>query len=334
MSAEFQMQDIAEKSQVEETILPEPPTKWISNFWFRILALWIDSAIVGIIGFVIGLLFRSHLISLDIIYGRVLGFSISLLYFSILNSKINHGQTLGKKVLRIAVVDKNNEPISLLRSVIRYSIVGLPIFLNQLPLGDMSNLFINVLLSLIVFGGLIAKWYLYLFNWNTRQVLHDLIVGTYVVHSTVPQSLTKSVWKGHYPILTLLFWLIIGQGIWVSSRSNTNNEPTGLWAVHRSIVEEAVVSSAEVGIKKMTFNRFNGESKTTQYGSLVIRLRRNEIDNEALAKRYATILYKNAPENVDMDEIRVILHTGFDIGIAKGRYRRTYRFPISDFIDS
>ncbi len=334
MNSENQMQDVEEKLQSDEIVSPEAPKKWISNFWFRILALWIDTAILGVVGFVIGLIFRSQLVSLDIIYGRILGFCISLLYFAILNSKINNGQTLGKKVLKIAVVDKNNEPISLFRSAIRYSILGLPIFLNQVPIGDMSNIFVSVLLGLIVFGGLISKWYLYLFNCNTRQVLHDLIVGTYVVNFNVPKSPSKSIWKGHYAILTLLFLVIIGLGTWLTSLINTDNEPTGLWAVHSSIIEDAVVSSAEVGIKTQTFNQFNGESQTTRYGSLVIRLRRNEIDNEELAKNYAGLLYEEAPDDSNMDEIRVILHTGFDIGIAKGRYRRNYSFPISDFIDS
>lgn len=332
MNSESQIEHIEEKSQREDEIIPEAPHKWISNFWSRIIALWIDTAVLGVVGFIIGLIFRSQLVSLDVIYGRVLGFSISLLYFGILNSKINNGQTLGKKVVRIAVVNKNSEPISLWRSLIRYSILGLPVFLNQVPIGDMSNLFINVLLGLIVFGGLISKWYLYVFNRNTRQVLHDLVVATYVVNFNVPKSLNKSIWRGHYAILTLIFLLIIGLGTWTSGLVNKDKEPTGLWAVHSSIVEDAVVSSAEVGIKTQTFNQFNGESQTTRYGSLVIRLRRNEINNEELARNFAVILYENAPENSAMDEIHVILHTGFDIGIAKGRYRRNYRFPISGFI--
>lgn len=59
----------------------------IPGFWRRIFALFIDTLILGAVGFVLGLLFENILVQIGS-FGRLIGFSIALLYFGIMNSVI------------------------------------------------------------------------------------------------------------------------------------------------------------------------------------------------------------------------------------------------------
>ncbi len=80
------------------------------------------------------------------------------------------------------VVDANDQLLSLPRSLLRYAVLGIPFFANNLPVSPtavMSTL-LGYLLALVVFGGMFATTYLYIFNRRTRQSLHDLVVGSYV----------------------------------------------------------------------------------------------------------------------------------------------------------
>lgn len=103
----------------------EVDLKWISGFWRRFGALFIDTLILGVAGLVLGLFLESFFVQLGG-WGRLVGFSIALIYFGVMNSSISGGQTIGKKSLKIRVVDSNNSPISLEKSVLRYSILAIP----------------------------------------------------------------------------------------------------------------------------------------------------------------------------------------------------------------
>jgi len=60
-------------------------------------------------------------------------------------------------------------------------------------------------LSLVIFGGLFSTLYLYTFNRVTRQSLHDLAVGTFVVHANVAKQAIGKVWSVHLTIVVVLF---------------------------------------------------------------------------------------------------------------------------------
>ncbi|WP_083481602.1 RDD family protein [Agarivorans gilvus] len=94
---------------------------------------------------------------------------LALIYFGIMNSTLCNGQTIGKKILRLRVVDGDNNSISLSKSFVRYLILGSPVFLNGVRFSnDTSLAFWLYPLSLIVFGGLLSIIYLYIFNRASR----------------------------------------------------------------------------------------------------------------------------------------------------------------------
>ena len=78
----------------------EEQTLWISDFWRRIAALLLDSILFVMVGLLIGTIFEATLIK-DEGWGFLIGFSICLVYFGIMNSSVCNGQTFGKQALGI-----------------------------------------------------------------------------------------------------------------------------------------------------------------------------------------------------------------------------------------
>jgi uncharacterized RDD family membrane protein YckC len=64
----------------------------------RVVALIIDFIVLGIVGFLSGLVLEDFYVSLGK-YGTLVGTAITMLYFSVLQSNIGKGQTLGKKAI-------------------------------------------------------------------------------------------------------------------------------------------------------------------------------------------------------------------------------------------
>ncbi|MFN0277042.1 MAG: RDD family protein [Pyrinomonadaceae bacterium] len=76
----------------------------IASFWRRLAALIIDSLLLGIVGQIIGWTFSSFWFGIGP-YGRFVGFIFIFFYFGLMNSKLGGGQTIGKRVLDMAVTD-------------------------------------------------------------------------------------------------------------------------------------------------------------------------------------------------------------------------------------
>lgn len=82
-----------------------PQVQPVAVFWRRIFAAGIDGIILFIIGLILGHFFGGLFIQMER-WGCLIGFLVVLLYSGALNSIEFGGQTLGKKILSIQVVDK------------------------------------------------------------------------------------------------------------------------------------------------------------------------------------------------------------------------------------
>ncbi|PWQ95064.1 RDD family protein [Leucothrix pacifica] len=305
--------------------------RWISGFWRRLGALFIDSLILGLLGFLLGLVFESTFVEMGQ-WGRIVGFVISVAYFGLMNSALFNGQTLGKKLLKIRVVDASNNSISLIKSLIRYVILGTPFFLNALQFtGDNSPTFLIYPIYIIVFGGLLAIPYLYCFNTMTRQSLHDLIVGSYVVNADAKKQETGAVWKGHPYIVGLL--LLISASIpfvYGTLQKDVAFEELitaeDLQTARLSLMENPAVRDAF--IKVIGFTGFNeaGESERSNFLSAGVFLRSDETADEAMAKDFAKIVLSTYPEAEQNSQIRLLMTYGYDIGIFSRWHNRQYSF--------
>jgi uncharacterized RDD family membrane protein YckC len=106
-------------------------TRVIGGFWRRLAAYALDSFILLLVGFVLSLFLR-HIFMQMGAWGLLMGLTIAGLYFGLMNSAIGRGQTLGKRVFKLEVIDREGRHLSPGRSVLRYLIFAFPFYLNCL----------------------------------------------------------------------------------------------------------------------------------------------------------------------------------------------------------
>jgi len=299
----------------------------IAGFWRRVFGVFIDSLILGACGLFLGFLFSEVFRQMGP-WGRIVGFLIALLYFGFMNSRIFGGQTLGKHVAKTKVVNRNGEPLGLVKSFLRYAILGVPFFLNnsQLPPQLLAS-WIGTSFSVLVFGFGGSLIYLIIFNRRTRQSLHDLIVGSYVVKSNAPSSeVTIKIWKGHYLVVAfvLLASVVLPNLLFAKFGNSDFFKP--LLLLQQKIIDEPEVSYADVIEGQSVFSSPSTGTKKTTNLTITVFLKGRVPDQEMLANKVAEIVFKNHPRAAQKDLVSVNLIYGYDIGIAFYRRSQPYAF--------
>lgn len=175
ISAENKPPDLSSEPDYRFSYVPP-----ISGFWRRWLALLIDGLLLGVAGQVLGWSMSSHWFEIGP-YGRMVGFAASLIYFGVMGSRVAGGATIGKRMMGIAVRNKDGQPIGILRSIARTSIWVVPMILNGWELRVMRIPIVTWVAAVILFGIGGAVLLTMVFNRRTRQGLHDLLAGTYVL---------------------------------------------------------------------------------------------------------------------------------------------------------
>lgn len=250
-----------------------------------------------------------------------------------MNSKIGKGQTIGKKLLKIKVVDRNGDSIGLLKSFFRYAVLAIPFFLNGAPFSDkLMFSFAVYILSLFIFGGLFSIIYLYLFNRVTRQSLHDIASGTYVVNVAIEKQPVDKIWKPHYVIVCLF---LIGSLVvpFFTSRLAKQEPFLDLFQSRTLLMENQVVQNATISYGKSTFSSTSSGPIETKYVSAQVYLSRDETLNEELAKSFAITIVENDPDALAKDKINITLIYGFDIVIASRSNSHGYRFNPTELLN-
>ncbi|MFC3201654.1 RDD family protein [Alteromonas oceani] len=305
----------------------QPDLPWISGFWRRIVALIVDSILLALGGFALGVVLESVFIQMGS-WSVYTGFFISLGYFGVMNSRYADGQTLGKKLLGIRVVDGNNQTISLGRSLLRYCVYGIPVALqiDFLP-ADGSYFWVLYPIGALIIGGSFSILYLYVFNRRTRQSLHDLVVGTYVVYAGAQQEEVREVWKPHLVIVALLF--IVG---FISPRFIfivfSYSEFEQMLATRAALMQEPGVNT--VGIMDSSTSYYGeptGQGNTLQNSvDLAVYIDSNRVDDMEYARELAEKVLVHYPDAMDKDVISVDLYYGYDIGIWSSWDVGSYEF--------
>lgn len=283
-----------------------------SGFWRRAGAFAIDLVVLGIAGSILAYPFFDMAASLGA-WGKLIGFIIAGLYFCLLNGPIGKGQTLGKRLLGIRVVHTDGSPLSLPSSAVRYLPLALPYFMNNLPLGSaaLQSYWIYAL-SVAVFGIGLSTIYLFTFNRPSHQVLHDLLVNSYVVRDPATPISEPGVKKRHYIVCGAL--LVTAIVIPYFTNELTSSEKfSGLLKVQSAL--ESVSWVQHAGVSQGT--SYSSPSNKT-YLSLSVKVNDGRITDETRATDIVMLAMKAAPEMAKVDSIQVVMTHGFDIGIASG----------------
>jgi uncharacterized RDD family membrane protein YckC len=186
----------------------------------RIGAFIIDSLILALIGLIVGACLRDQLAALGP-WGRVVGFVIATYYFGVPQSRIGGGQSLGMRILKLRVIRPDGAALGLGAALLRAAIFCLAYFLSGLPAAFITlNEWFASGLSMLLFGVSFCVTYLLLFNRKTRQSLHDLAVGAFVVRATRgPLALPAAgVWRGHSAVVAASLVAFCVAGVWMARR--------------------------------------------------------------------------------------------------------------------
>lgn len=183
----------------------------------RILAFVLDTMALGFMGFLSGLFLEDFYVSLGK-YGTLLGSGIVLLYFTLFNSKINHGQTLGKMAIDAKVTDLKGNYLTLEKSFLRAFIFIFPVMNVELFSAGKGMIVILVLTLILMFASI------YFISVNqSRRTLHDILFSTVVTYQHVDKlELVEENDRSKKKLIPLigLAALIVGMGIYQASFQN------------------------------------------------------------------------------------------------------------------
>jgi uncharacterized RDD family membrane protein YckC len=304
----------------------------IAGVWQRGFAFVIDAIILGIPGYLLGFAFADTLVSLGG-WGRLIGFGAGVFYFGWFDSV--PGQSPGKRLLKIKVVTSRGTFLSAPMAALRYTVLALPYFLNGAPLNlDAEPAYSPLVaagLSLAVVGLGLAMIYLILFNRRTRQSLHDLAVGAYVVKQTSAGVNALPVWKGHYVVVGLL---LCAAALFPALLVKAIPEKTAqeLHAVQSALQRLEGVQRASFNSGTTTFSSFStGKSTQSSYINASVFLGRRREDDEAIAYNSAEVILKEWPEAMTESTIRINVVYGFDIGIASSWRSRSFAYSPAEW---
>ena len=295
----------------------------IAKFWTRVWALLIDSLILGVIGYLLGLTVQDFLVSIGN-YGLLFGLVITVVYQTICNSKIGNGQTLGKRAMDLQVVDINGNTIDIRKSFLRALILCFPYFTANLTIPGLSDIAIvsvikTILLSSVVIGVVV----IYIFNKQTRQSLHDLLVGTYVATTdrneepAILPTMTKTPFYVFGGLVTLLIGVAIFTATWKAP------ELKNVLSIYSKVADIDGVLKASV----VENTKYSNGSKTLSYEAKlwVQNLPNDKLENDKVVREVAQTILDNATNIDSFDVIAISMTREFNIGIASQKSTSTIR---------
>jgi uncharacterized RDD family membrane protein YckC len=287
---------------------PAAPKSYLAGFWARIAALLIDCAILSLFGFFLAIFLQPVFVRMGQ-SGKLIGFAIAALYFSIFNSAIGNGQTIGKRMLNIRVVRKDGALLSPPGSFARYLVLALPYFLNGAYF-ESGPPALGYLLTFVIFGMGFSILYLAIFNRVSRQSLHDMVVGTYVINAYAQRTVPAGIPRLHYIAISLIMTVPL---IFMAFASNgaKPDSLSELMKARRKVLELPFLVTASINDNTV---KANGASTT----NLIVKayLKSDDVKNDTLALQVARVVLANDSASHDRDRISIVLGYGFDIGIA------------------
>ncbi len=97
----------------------------------------------------------------------------------------------------------------------------------------------------MIFGLSLSIIYLFVFNRRTRQSLHDLIVGSYVVRVGSEKDEKPQMWKGHYVVMGIIL-LLAAVAPLVLGRLAKETTYAELLSAYEAISQEPEVTKAQL----------------------------------------------------------------------------------------
>lgn len=305
-------------------------TGTVAGFWRRIIAFTLDCLLIGTIGAAAGFVLVDEFALLGP-WGRLVGFFVALVYFGSLNSRLSGGQTLGKRLLKIKVVKRDGSPLCLTSSFLRFLPLGAAWFLNNAKFSDsvLMSPWIYAL-SVAIFGIGLSIVYLCIFNRATRQSVHDIMVGSYVVSAAAAgQVAAAKLARLH---LGVCIALVVAAGVtpYFTNRLAASEPLLTLLKIQRSVAAEPWVVRAEVWQETSINLTDQGQSNTRL--SITAFLKDSDTENAERAKQLANLALSLDSSTHTLSIIQVTLVYGYDIGIASSWHGHNHAYPPEEWL--
>lgn len=323
----------------EETAVP--PYFSIAGFWRRFFAFLVDGFLISIPLLILGFGFRDVAYRMGP-YGRILGAAIIITYWTVFHSEYGEGQTLGKRLLKIAVVDKNNQYLSLKKSFVRAVALELIFLLNGWSLPFFQNPLISVVVTIIVLGGVLLLFYGLVFNRKTRQGPHDLLVGSYVINSlpvitsAVPPPLPK-IHRRFMIGLAVIAVFISLVALAVPSLVPALNvvdksEWNDIQDLYQTLSQRDDVFL--VGVNRVNRTSFNS-GDTLRDLNIQVWLKtpcsKNRETCDEVVEEIARTVFSEYDGIENLDGMRITVYNRFDLGIANGTFSQGAELRMEDW---
>ncbi len=293
---------------------PTPDTAFapIAGFWRRVAAFLVDGVIIGCTGYLLGRVLFDLFVRIGP-WGPCVGFLVALAYFVSQEGARGGGRSPGKRLLRIRVVDSQGRALDPARGAVRFAVLSLPYFLigTALPLG-VDTFARGFPLAALTLGGLAALAWLLAFNRRTRQSLHDLSVGAFVVRAdagTRDAPEPARAWGGHLVIAGVLALL-------AGTTSLLHPSVLPLRTVHDRLAMQPELRSVNVFRSDARLYGVHSDSRADRALFIEATIAKPLADEVPLSTRLAGIALASWPDAKLQDRISVQLAHGFDIGIA------------------
>jgi uncharacterized RDD family membrane protein YckC len=231
---------------------------YLAGFFRRGIAFVLDNLLLS--GFIYILCFSSALNAILEVHNDVIFFFLALFYVGLLNSRAGNGQTLGKRIVGIRVLDTNGDLLSIKKSFLRYGILYIFILGNIFK--NIPIVIISEALQVVVGMVTVASIYLLFFNRSTTRLLHDLCVGSLVVNvkSSKKGFLLQKVWFFHY----IFLMIIIVTSFCIVIYQKQNDRSKELTEAINAVENLSFVANADIK-EKNVFTNYNGAKRSLRY---------------------------------------------------------------------
>ena len=285
----------------------------------RVFAALVDGLILGSIGFALTWSMSDELAAIGP-STRWIGLPILIAYFGLLNSKISGGQTIGKRLLRVKVVGYDGKPISVGKSILRAALLETPIIMNgAVYTFSTAEYLYSIVAVYAVFLVWMANMYLFLLNRTTRQGLHDIAAGTFVIRAddsveVLPSaSQRRSAIRGNLVIVSIHAVLLTGGLFWFWNWVS-NTDKRGLYddllTLQRDLISLEAVSYAGISV-----NIEHPSPAENSYLSVTLYMTAPTDTLRPLATELICTLADNHRWMKDKERIAITGIYGYDIGI-------------------
>lgn len=301
---------------------------YVAPVWRRCSAYIADSILLGFVGVGIAEALSRQLSQLSP-WGVFVGFFVSALYFALFDSRIGNGQTLGKRLFKVRVLDVHGKLISFGKALARSMIFAIPIVGNELRLPAARTPWaVSAFIFVVVLwvGG--STIYLITVERLNRQGLHDLAIGSYVVHADHEGDVeAKAVPQMHWMILGCLLLAVTACAAALDDWSE--KQPISFEFRHDVGLIENIDGVERVRIGERLTHGLTGGAKKTLYISVARKTK--PANEEAFASGVVNTVLRADQKLQGYDLINVRLLYGYDIGIASHWDKREFEQSQADW---